>query len=398
MMQTTKKRDSKKMKLTRIFVVLFLLLFSFSQTSINAQENTSESYQEGYRHGVISGRAVSPNINYLNKDNYGLVHDTREDYKKNERKYFQDAQYRQGWKDGFNKNVFKTINDEKTTKALELAQLTSEEDKTELINYFKWITSFNSSWDNRSKVFALNPKDRSKFYWSYVKKKTLDHAKKNALSKCGEGCELFAVNDKIVWQYAVNEPANNTPKTETVSQPSAIQPQAQSQNVPQQAISQIPNIQQQTQSQIITQQPALNQKSESQTVSQTKPAEQKTQSTPTVQPIQPIQQTQIQQPQLIQQPIVYAKPQLADRRIALVIGKYINAPLENPVNDSRAVGNVLKKLGFKTLEYENLSQKAMKRAIDDFGRQLRNYDVGLFFYAGHGTQIKGENYLGMSTK
>ncbi|MBF0234339.1 MAG: caspase family protein, partial [Desulfamplus sp.] len=83
--------------------------------------------------------------------------------------------------------------------------------------------------------------------------------------------------------------------------------------------------------------------------------------------------------------------QLADRRIALIIGneKYINAPLENPVNDSRAVGNVLKRLGFKTLQYENLGQKEMKRAIDDFGTQLKNYDVGLFFYSGHGTQIKG---------
>jgi hypothetical protein len=85
-----------------------------------------------------------------------------------------------------------------------------------------------------------------------------------------------------------------------------------------------------------------------------------------------------------------------EKRLALVIGnsRYIHGgSLKNPVNDANAMKNVLESLGFKVIIYEDCNQKTMKKAIDEFGRKLLNYNVGLFFYAGHGIQVKGNNYL-----
>jgi len=83
------------------------------------------------------------------------------------------------------------------------------------------------------------------------------------------------------------------------------------------------------------------------------------------------------------------------KRLALVIGNgsYTGSFLANPENDARAMKNVLVQYGFDVLEYENLTQAQMKKAMDEFGNRLKNYDVGLFFYAGHGIQAKGYNYL-----
>ncbi len=86
----------------------------------------------------------------------------------------------------------------------------------------------------------------------------------------------------------------------------------------------------------------------------------------------------------------------SEKRLALVIGnsEYIyGGTLSNPVNDARAMSEVLQKVGFEVMKYENLHQKDMKKAIDDFGTKLYNYDVGLFYYAGHGIQSGGFNYL-----
>ena len=86
----------------------------------------------------------------------------------------------------------------------------------------------------------------------------------------------------------------------------------------------------------------------------------------------------------------------SEKRLALVIGNanyQYGGKLANPENDARAIAEALKKTGFKVITYTNLSQKEIKKAIDDFGAQLKNYDVGLFFYAGHGVQVKGSNYL-----
>ncbi|MGD0581554.1 MAG: caspase family protein [Bacteroidales bacterium] len=84
-----------------------------------------------------------------------------------------------------------------------------------------------------------------------------------------------------------------------------------------------------------------------------------------------------------------------EKRIALVIGNgtYSSGVLANPENDSRAMADALKKLGFTVLNFENLDESSMKRAIDEFGDRLKGNDVGLFYYAGHGIQAKGYNYL-----
>ena len=84
-----------------------------------------------------------------------------------------------------------------------------------------------------------------------------------------------------------------------------------------------------------------------------------------------------------------------DKRIALVIGNgnYIGSILANPENDARSLNEVLMKFGFVVYLYENLTQSQMKKAIDDFGLRLKGNDIGLFFYAGHGIQAKGYNYL-----
>lgn len=82
-------------------------------------------------------------------------------------------------------------------------------------------------------------------------------------------------------------------------------------------------------------------------------------------------------------------------RIALVIGnsKYTVRPLRNPVNDARDMAHSLKELGFEVIYGEDLSQQAMKTDIQEFRNKLGRGAIGLFYYAGHGTQINGTNYL-----
>jgi len=83
-------------------------------------------------------------------------------------------------------------------------------------------------------------------------------------------------------------------------------------------------------------------------------------------------------------------------RIALVIGNsdYQNGGvLLNPVNDAVDISQALRNTGFEVIEYRNLDYVGMKRAIDQFGLKLLGHEVGLFYYAGHGIQAKGVNYL-----
>jgi len=84
------------------------------------------------------------------------------------------------------------------------------------------------------------------------------------------------------------------------------------------------------------------------------------------------------------------------KRLALIVGnaKYESGNvLANPVNDARAIENALRGMGFTVVEIENAGQKDLKKGIDQFGNKLPDYDVGLFYYAGHGIQFNGENYL-----
>jgi uncharacterized caspase-like protein len=85
----------------------------------------------------------------------------------------------------------------------------------------------------------------------------------------------------------------------------------------------------------------------------------------------------------------------AERRIALVVGNatYAAAPLKNPANDARAVAEQLQHLGFEVDAHINLSQKEFNRAITTFGQRLGPEVVALFYYAGHGVQLRGKNYL-----
>jgi uncharacterized caspase-like protein len=98
-----------------------------------------------------------------------------------------------------------------------------------------------------------------------------------------------------------------------------------------------------------------------------------------------LQRDQVQQPS-----------QTPQRRIALVIGNgaYTNAPpLKNPPNDARDMAATLKALGFDVTSGVNLNQRDMKRLIREFGQKLKGGGSGLFYYAGHGVQSKGKNYL-----
>jgi hypothetical protein len=86
----------------------------------------------------------------------------------------------------------------------------------------------------------------------------------------------------------------------------------------------------------------------------------------------------------------------SERRIALVIGNgaYTNAPpLKNPPNDARDMAATLKELGFEVASGININQREMKALIRDFGQKLKTGGAGLFYYAGHGVQSKGRNYL-----
>ncbi|MBF0186775.1 MAG: SUMF1/EgtB/PvdO family nonheme iron enzyme [Magnetococcales bacterium] len=84
-------------------------------------------------------------------------------------------------------------------------------------------------------------------------------------------------------------------------------------------------------------------------------------------------------------------------RVALVIGngKYQHiSQLDNPINDARDMAAKLETLGFTVLKGLDLDQEAMEGLIGDFTDRLRGKkSTGLFFYAGHGVQIEGENYL-----
>jgi len=88
----------------------------------------------------------------------------------------------------------------------------------------------------------------------------------------------------------------------------------------------------------------------------------------------------------------------AGGRIALVIGNsaYADAPLRNPATDARLMSDTLGRLGFEVIVETDADQKTMKRAIQAFGEQLDASGpdgIGLFYYAGHGVQAAGTNYL-----
>lgn len=85
----------------------------------------------------------------------------------------------------------------------------------------------------------------------------------------------------------------------------------------------------------------------------------------------------------------------APGRYALVIGNsaYKNKPLKNPANDAKDMARTLERLGFDVQLKTDVSLRDMEEAIRLFGDRLKRGGVGLFYYAGHGVQVQGVNYL-----
>jgi hypothetical protein len=87
---------------------------------------------------------------------------------------------------------------------------------------------------------------------------------------------------------------------------------------------------------------------------------------------------------------------LAEKRLALVIGNsdYNNSMvLKNPVNDANLMEGTLKSLGFNVVKLLNATKNDMMSAIRDFSAKLPENNVALFYYAGHGIQVNGQNFL-----
>ncbi|WP_246583312.1 caspase family protein [Bradyrhizobium iriomotense] len=90
-------------------------------------------------------------------------------------------------------------------------------------------------------------------------------------------------------------------------------------------------------------------------------------------------------------------PAHADRRVALIIGNsaYKSAPkLSNPVNDATRVGGMFKKAGFDSVDVRlDLSASEMRRMLREFAGRTRDADMAVIYYAGHGIELDGNNYL-----
>jgi hypothetical protein len=94
---------------------------------------------------------------------------------------------------------------------------------------------------------------------------------------------------------------------------------------------------------------------------------------------------------LLVSPVAYA-----EKRVALVIGNSAYRPqgaLTNPRNDATDVVAALRMHGFQVIEGFDLDKVALDRKLRDFAAALAGADVGLFFYAGHGLQVGGRNYI-----
>ena len=94
---------------------------------------------------------------------------------------------------------------------------------------------------------------------------------------------------------------------------------------------------------------------------------------------------------------LFSQPAFAEKRIALVIGDsaYERVPrLSNPVNDATAMSEMFKRAGFDIVQLKlDLKGLEMRRALRDFSDEARDADVAIIYFAGHGIEIQGSNYL-----
>jgi len=91
-----------------------------------------------------------------------------------------------------------------------------------------------------------------------------------------------------------------------------------------------------------------------------------------------------------------ATPAQAEKRVALVIGNndYRNVPkLQKAVNDARTMGDTLKQLGFSVMIAENQNRQQFSQTLLAFDNAVEPGDTAFFFYAGHGFEIAGQNFL-----
>jgi hypothetical protein len=95
--------------------------------------------------------------------------------------------------------------------------------------------------------------------------------------------------------------------------------------------------------------------------------------------------------------LTFAGPAQADKRVALVIGisNYQQVPrLANPLRDAEAIGGLFKKAGFDVVdERRDLGIGDMRRAVREFSEKAKDADVAVVYYAGHGIEVDGTNYL-----
>src|SRR5262249_117455 len=97
--------------------------------------------------------------------------------------------------------------------------------------------------------------------------------------------------------------------------------------------------------------------------------------------------------------LVAASPATAEKRVALVIGnsayRYVSG-LGNPVNDARLMADTLRSLSFSLIgggPRLDLDKAQFEEAVHSFAKALTGVDVALSYYAGHGVQVRGSNYL-----
>ena len=94
--------------------------------------------------------------------------------------------------------------------------------------------------------------------------------------------------------------------------------------------------------------------------------------------------------------LLLAVPAAAEKRVALVVGNsnYTEVgTLPNPVNDANLISSALKSAGFEVILGVNVDKREFDTRIRNFAALLENADVAIFFYAGHGLQVSGHNYL-----
>jgi Caspase domain len=90
------------------------------------------------------------------------------------------------------------------------------------------------------------------------------------------------------------------------------------------------------------------------------------------------------------------QPAFAEKRVALVIGNgsYEKVPeLPNPPRDAADIGRALERLNFKVTQIRNATAHEMRKAVVDFGRAAEGAEMAVVFYAGHGMEVAGENWL-----